>query len=169
MKGTVFKYGIQGDPLLRPENGGRIVILTGYPERPQIGSTVEYDITRQSHSVDYGVLRQPQSQKPVPERRVTEVFQNPLERTLSEIQALWDTRFARHMTAESQRDFPKSLQEIRERYSRRDYRGAAQIAHENYEWALWGSENFEISKVGVAYFSMFWNFKALEDSIKKAT
>ena len=166
MKGTVFKYGAQGDPLLRPENGGRIVILTGYPERPKIGSTVEYDVTRHSNSVDYGVLRQAQSRKPA---STTQVSENPLERSLNEIQILWDTSFSRHMTAEAQRDFPRSLQEIRERHSRGDYQGAAQIAHENYEWALDGSETFEVSKVGAAYFPMFSEFKVLEELLKKAT
>ena len=63
MKGTVFKYGAQGDQLLRPEDGGKIVILTKYPKRPKIGSTVEYEISRQSGSVNYGNLVQTQPQK----------------------------------------------------------------------------------------------------------
>lgn len=165
MKGTVFKYGAQGDPLLRPKNGGRIVILTGYPERPKIGSTVEYDLTRRNHSVDYGVLRQtPASEK----RQVAKVSENPLERSLNEIQALWDSSFAQHMTDEVRAGFTRSLQEIRERYSRRDYQNAAQIAHEYYKWALLSSEAFEVSKVGVAYFPMFRKLQALEELIKEA-
>src|SRR3989338_3432008 len=133
MKGTVFKYGAQGDPLLRPVDGGKIVVLTGYSERPTIGSTVEYDVTRQSDSVNYGALRQSQPQRTAPERRqASEVFENPLERSLNEVKSLWDRSFAKHMTDKGRAAFPKVLQDIRERYNSGDRQGAAQIAHEAY-------------------------------------
>ena len=47
MKGIVFKYGAQGDPLVRPKFGGKIVVLTGYAKRPEIGTEVDYNLNRQ--------------------------------------------------------------------------------------------------------------------------
>lgn len=56
MKGKIFNYGKRGDPLIRSEEGGKIVVLTGYDQRPEIGTIVEYHITKYSKSVCYGIL-----------------------------------------------------------------------------------------------------------------
>ncbi|MDP1695773.1 MAG: hypothetical protein Q8L29_02590 [archaeon] len=163
MKGTVFKYGGQGDPLVMPESGGKIVVLTGCKERPKIGTEVNYVVDRQGKKVVYATL-QKSSQETSAERPIVE---NPLEKGLNEIQGLWDKHFAEHMTDESRLKFPKSLKDIRDKCLKGDYKGAAQIANANYEWALHNSDSCEGSGPGFAYFSMFQAFKSLAEIVRK--
>ena len=73
------------------------------------------------------------------------------------------------MTAEARVNFPKTLQEIRERHARGDYQGAAQITHECYEWAIGQSDFCEITGPGFAYFPMPHNFKSLEKLLREPT
>ena len=173
MKGTVFKYGAQGDPFVRPQSGGKIVVLTDCEDRPEIGTEVDYTVTIQGRSVVYATLQQT-SQKIHRERpEITRVEENPLERSLNEIQALWDKSFAEHMTEKSKVAFLQSLQDIRDKYQRGDYAGAAQIAHKNYEEALRRSDfcemtDREFAGPGFAYFPMFQAFESLEESIRKS-
>ena len=99
MRGIVFKYGVHGDPLLRPDIGGKIVVLVGYSEKPKIGSMVEYEIIERKDHFDYGGLVQTRVQKPLPEiRRLHEPVGDSLEGSLEDIQGFWDRVFAEYMT-----------------------------------------------------------------------
>ncbi len=172
MKGTVFKYGKEGDPLIKPKAGGKTVVLKFYGERPAIGAEVEYLTLRESKSVTYGIqdraLPKLDTKYRTQQQKQPQSTGDPLEDKLAEIKNLWDTNFVMHMDNEAKIGFPKSLKDIKNKYRRRDYDGAAAIAHKNYEWALWGSEVFELSKVGTAYFPMFQKFKELETLIRDA-
>ena len=165
MKGKVFIYGAQGDPLVIPKSGGKIVVLKGYNERPEIGTEIDYNVSRQGKSVVYGTIQQA-SQKSLAE--VQRAQENPLERGLNEIQALWDESFSEHMTDEAKVAFPKELQDIKERYQQGYYEAAAKIANENYKWASDRSDFCDGTGPGFAYFPMFRAFESLEKLIRKS-
>jgi hypothetical protein len=118
------------------------------------------------------VIAQYRREHPVQQTQVQQTRVNPegqLEYHLSEIQQLWQKSFVMHMTPESREGFPKSLQEIRDRFKKGDKEGAAKEAHENYQWAAEKSEYCEVLKPGFAYFHMFRAFQALEDFIRAST
>ncbi len=89
-----------------------------------------------------------------------------VEEVIRGIQALWDSDFARYMTEKSQKDFPDMLLDIGEKYKQKDYKGAAALAHEGYEWAVSQSDICESTGPGFSYFPMFHKFGALENLIK---
>jgi hypothetical protein len=183
MKGKVFKYGARGDPLLRGP-AGKVVILTGYDSKPKIGEEVNYAVQREANTVIYGtfvsdpaetlrealapVIAQYKREHPPqkPEQRVAINPEGQLEYQLKDIQQLWNEKFVMHMTPESREGFPKSLQEIRDRFKRGDKEGAAKEAHENYYWAMHHAEFCEVTKPGWAYFTMFRAFESLEKFIR---
>jgi hypothetical protein len=96
----------------------------------------------------------------------TSVTDDPIERSLREIQELWDKSFAEHMTEKGNRAFPASLQEIRNRYKQKDYRGAAQIAEGVYKEAAHKSDYCEGTGPGFAYFQMVHAFESLTGLLK---
>src|SRR3989338_3025763 len=168
IKGIVFKYGAQGDPLVRPKFGGKIVVLTGYAKRPEIGTEVDYNLNRQGESVVYGTIQLTSQKSKVESKAEPRVQENLLESSLNEIQALWDRSFAEHMRDEAKVSFLQSLREIRKEYQRGDYEGAAQIAHKNYLWAIHESDFCELTGPGFEYFPMFKAFESLERLIRKS-
>ncbi len=163
MKGTILRYGRQGDPIIQPENGGKIVILTEYGSLPGVGATVEYNVTKQARSVDYAALT---PQTPNPERKQIEIPEGSLESSIRAIQALWDEKFVPHMSNEAKAVFPTELEKIKSRYASGDRVGAAKIAHGIWEWATHSSNFCEISPIGFSYFTMARKVEDLEKLLK---
>lgn len=177
MKGKVFDYGKKGDPLVRPEGGGKIVILTQYDRKLKVGEIVDCDVTGETDSFYRGALVPKKDAVARPEKTAPHILSKPkssrpwekigsVEQMLSEIQKLWDGTFAQHMTKESQDCFPKELKVIKEKYGNGDIEAAAQLAHEDYISFLAGSQTCELSPIGFNYFPMFRMFESLEKLIR---
>ncbi len=160
MKGEVISYGSRGDPVVRPEDGGKLVVLTTYDAKPPIGTTIDFMMVRTGKRVNQGSLQ-------VPKGGHTDT-NHPLYTQLANIQALWDGEFVQHMTPEAKKTFPESLQKIRDAYARGDLETSAQEANENYRWALRGSETAEVNGPGFNYFPMFRQFQSLEATIRSS-
>jgi hypothetical protein len=177
MKGKVFDYGRQGDPLVRPEGGGKVVILTRYDRKLKVGETVDYDVTCETDSFYRGTLISKKDLGEKPGKKAPPVLSKPkpshpwekissMEQMLLEIQKLWGEKFVQHMTPESQTIFPKEMKTIKEKYDKGYIDGAAKMAHDYYESFLWGSETCEVSPIGFNYFPMFRMFESLEKLIR---
>jgi len=160
LTGIVFGYGKKGNPLTKPKTG-KIVVLTGYnfDTKPKIGARVEYVISKENKSFDYARIVIHDTRKKVS-------VSDPLERILQDIQELWDDKFVMHMSPEATKAFPQNLQTLKDKYCSKDYDGAAAIANEHYQWALFESDMCELSPIGFNYATMFQYFKSLEGVIR---
>ena len=158
MRGTVIRYGKSGDPVVRPDGGGKIVILTKYETLPRIGEEVVFHLRTQRRNFAYAVM----------DNKTINHDEDPVCIAISQIRALWNTSLATATDHSAAIDLKRSLNDIWVLYQAGNYHDAAKEARQNYEWAMSLSEDVVHGNVSPASITISRAFKSLEDYLNNA-
>jgi len=188
MRGRVVRIGDRGDPLVRPIQGGKIVLLTRYDELPEVGSIIDYEILRVGkNKVDIGYRVYPGTEMADASiegirspSRLTEgktidsvVMAAPcnpasFDAYVSKVMDIYNTRFRQHQSEDSNEAFDANMVDLTTYHKNGDMASVKQMVDEALAWASEKTEYCEILKPGFAYFEMMHAFREFKDFLDKA-
>ncbi len=140
MQGEVVAYGKKGDPIVRPLDGGKTVVLEDYKVKPNIGTTVIYRISKKGkYNVHYGTLliNGCGTIEKIPEKC-------GIDSIIDDILDLWDQSFSKYEPSIQTENFQKSVFRIKGLYDDFEYETALKIAIVMYGWACDGAKNLKL-------------------------